>query len=378
MAERIESKRSGCKVTGSIEMNGHGGNRRAASKKYGIPEGEILDFSSNINPLGLHPSIEKLINANQDSLLYYPDPEYEELKTALSRHYGIDKEHILPGNGSAELIYLLAQTLQPRQVLIPEPNFSEYEHSLAHTSSQITCLHGEEESLFKVPGDTIISHLQGHRVLYLSTPNNPIGYTYSRKELLPVLQACEKNQCYLLVDEAFIHFSKDGARNTMTAFIPEYRYLMVLHSFTKIFAVPGLRLGIIFANKEMIRQMASRQIPWSVNCFAQKIGASIIKETQYIKQSIDFVYKQREFLAGELARITGLHPFPSEANYMVCKLTGKQKLASLEDHLGKNRIMIRNCSDYHGLNAQYFRIAVRKAEENKQLIESLKEFAGSR
>jgi threonine-phosphate decarboxylase len=161
----------------------------------------------------------------------------------------------------------------------------------------------------------------------------------------------------------------------MRGFISEYCYLLVLHSLTKIFAIPGIRLGIGFANKELIRRLASRQIPWSVNCFAQKIGTSVINETEYIEQTINFIKKQREFMAVEISKISGFKPFSSGANYLVCKLTGGQTLGSLEEYLGRKGIIIRNCSNYHGLDDRYFRIAIKKEEDNIKLIEGLKGFS---
>jgi len=352
----------------------HGGDRLKASMRFTVPEESLIDFSSNINPLGLHPSVERIIKENIRELLYYPDPDCLRLKSALADHYRLPPDHILPGNGSAELIYLLVQVLQPKRVLLPEPNFSEYALSLAHSDCEITRITGKEKKLFKVPISELCKKVPGHQMLFLSNPNNPVGYMYSREELLKLIKTCEAHRCYLLVDEVFIQFTLDIDTSTLVSLVPGYKYLLVLQAFTKIFSIPGLRLGMLLAEGNLIQTLSARQVPWSINCLAQRVGAEVIRETRFITDTADFVAQQRALMLKALSNLNALTVFPSHVNYFLCKITGEQNLEELEIFLGSRGFMIRNCSNYHGLDERFFRIAIRAEEENRRLLELLAEF----
>jgi threonine-phosphate decarboxylase len=352
----------------------HGGNRLKSSMRFAVPEESLIDFSSNINPLGLHPSVEHIIQENINELLFYPDPDCLRLKSALADHYHLTPDHILPGNGSAELIYLLVQVIQPKNVLLTEPNFTEYAMALSHSDCNITRIVGKEKKSFKVPVLDICKKVPGHRMLFLSNPNNPVGYMYSREELLKLLKTCETHQCYLLVDEVFVHFTQQYNTASLVDLVPQYNYLMVLQAFTKIFAIPGLRLGMLLAEKDLTQTLSTRQVPWSINCLAQRVGASVIRETQFIADTANFVTQQRALMIESLSKLKNLTVFPSQVNYVLCKINGPQNLEELEIFLGSRGFMIRNCSNYIGLDERFFRIAVRTEDENRRLLKLLTEF----
>ncbi len=359
----------------------HGGNRRLAALRFSRDPAELIDFSSNINPLGPPPVVEKILRSGLDSLIHYPDPQCQTLKDILAQNVHIPPDHILPGNGSAQLLHLLTRILQPRKALIPEPNFSEYRLALTNQTinsplsfdpaAEITHIMGTEKNGFKIPIEKLILNVQGHDILFLSSPNNPVGYTYSRQELIQLIKTCEAHKCYLLVDEAFIHFTPRWEHNSVADLVPQYPHLIVLQAFTKIFALPGLRLGMIYAAPKLIEGMARCQPPWSVNGLAQEIGAAVFSDKDYIYRSILFIESQRRHLFKKINQIDGFSCFPSQANYLLCKLTGPLKLVDLENHLGKKGIMIRNCSNYPALNENFFRIAVRGIEDNRKLLEAL-------
>lgn len=353
----------------------HGGDRRQFSQRFSIPDEKIIDFSSNINPLGLHPSIQEIISSHLNELLYYPDPRCEELRITLSQEHNVSKESIIVGNGAAELIYLLTSTLTPQRGLILEPNFSEYNKSLRLENCQITQPKGNEDQNFKLPVGEIISLIPGHDMVFLSNPNNPVGYIYSQKELLEILEVCERNQCYMVIDEAFIQFTGEGIKKSMIKYLLDYPRLIVLQSYTKILAIPGLRLGMLYGSKHLIKKMFSQKIPWSVNTLAQKVGVAMTREDDFIRKTCEFVIEERKWMLQELLEIKEFSTFNSEANYMLCKIVKGQCLEDLENFLGKNGIMIRNCSNYIGLDNRFFRIAIRSEKDNQRLISLLKEFS---
>lgn len=190
----------------------HGGNIRLYAEKYGLSEKNIIDFSSNINPLGMHPSIKKIIKRNLSSLVSYPDPYYKKLIKSISEEYNINEDFILPGNGSTELIYLLPHVLNLKKALIVEPNFSEYEKALKNNDVEVSYLIGEESENFKNDVEKIISNTGKADIVCISNPNNPSGYLYSREELSELAFFCKKQRVYLFIDEVSWILRKNTAK----------------------------------------------------------------------------------------------------------------------------------------------------------------------
>ncbi len=354
----------------------HGGNLRAASENFNIMENKIIDFSSNINPLGYHPLIKKAIISNIKSIMSYPDPDYKKLLESISSFYDINQKNIILGNGSTELIYLLSCSLKPGKAIIIQPDYIEYELSLNKIDSKIFNLIGKNKDNFKVEINNIIKKLKDKNVdiVYLSNPNNPSGYIYTREELEELLIECKKHKKYLFIDEAFLDFLPDYNDNTLSGYIGKNKYLIILKTLTKFYAIPGLRLGLIAAHESIIEKLKFMQPPWSVNCFSQLIGDMILNDRNYIEKTISYIKEEKYHLIIELSKIKGIKVFLSYTNYILCEIINGKKLVSLENYLSKKNIIIRNCSNYIGLGDRYFRVAVKTRKDNKLLLKCLKEF----
>lgn len=354
----------------------HGGNLRAASENFNLQENKIIDFSSNINPLGYHPLIKKAIISNFKSIMSYPDPDYKKLLESISSFYNIDQKNLILGNGSTELIYLLSFSLKPRKAIIIQPDFSEYELSLNKIDCKILNLVGKNKDNFKVDVHQIIKKLKDKSIdiLYLSNPNNPSGYIYTKEELEELLLVCKKYKKYIFIDEAFLDFLPDYNDITLSGYIRKNKYLIILKTLTKFYAIPGLRLGLMAADVSIIEKLKFMQTPWSINCFSQMIGDIILNDRNYITKTIDFIKEEKYFLIIGLSKISGIKVFLSYTNYILCEITNGKKLVSLENYLSKKNIIIRNCSNYIGLDDRYFRVAVKKRKQNKLLLKCLKEF----
>lgn len=355
-------------------MSIHGGNIREASENMDLMEKEIIDFSSNMNPLGIHHSIKKIIKSNINSIASYPDPQNKKLLKSLSDFYKIDKKNILTGNGSSELIYLLTYLLSPKKAMILQPNFLEYQLALNNIKCKILNLIGEKNNNFKIEINQIINKVKNINILYLSNPNNPSGYIYTKKELLELLKVCTKNKCYLFIDEAFLDFTNDYDSLTLSKEIQNNKYLIILKTLTKFFTIPGLRLGMIAANEEIINKMNLLQYPWPINCFSQLIGSKILQNKKFITKTLKYLNNERSFLYKKLSTIKELKVFSSNANYFLCYNISEKKIINLEKELAKNKIIIRDCSNYIGLDDNYFRIAVKNRKHNKLLLKCFKKF----
>jgi len=355
-------------------VTNHGGNVWQAKQEYGLEVNQILDFSANINPLGFPKSLKRIISKNIKSLDTYPDPECSTLKTELAKSIGLLPENLLIGNGSAELIYLIVKALSPKSVLIPAPAFSEYEKAAKLNKVKSIFLHSREKEDFKTDPEKLLISASEVDLIFLCNPNNPTGFLFSKDELMRLLLICEERDCALVCDEVFIDFVKEGQGITLLKEVMKIKKLLVLRSFTKFFALAGLRIGYLAADKELIDKISQHQPPWSVNILAQQVALEVIKDDDYIKKSKEFISKERDFLSRELEKIENLRIFPPSANFILCYLK-KTTITStaLSRKLGRLGILIRDCSNFQGLDTRYFRVAVRKRKDNLRLLASLKE-----
>lgn len=312
-------------------MDEHGGN----IYKFGK---DIIDFSASINPLGLSKGIKKALRDNLDKIIHYPDPDSNDLVKSIARYWKIKEENILPGNGSSELIYLIIHTFRPRKVFIPFPTFSEYEKAAR-----------------------AIKYVRGRslHISFICNPNNPTGDLVKVPEFKGLR----------IIDETFMDFLPDEDKYTMIWRATKSRKIIVLRTFTKFFAIPGLRLGYLAGHKDMIMMLKQHLPPWNINSLAQIAGV-VLKDKKYIEKTREVVQRERRFLFERISRISTLKPYPSVTNFILVKTDGLSS-KTLKKKLIQKGILIRDCSNFRGLDNRYFRIAVRSHKENKKLIDAL-------
>lgn len=355
-------------------MSLHGGNIREALKKYRLTGDKAIDFSASINPLGFPQSLNKIIFDNLNNIQHYPDPDCVDLKNELSRYSGVSKNNLLVGNGSIELIYLIALALRPKRVLIQLPAFSEYERAALAAGGKCLFLKADEKNGFEINAGHVLKSIRSANLVFICNPNNPTGFLFDKETIMFLAKGCEKKGALLVVDEVFMDFVEEKARASLLKFASRSEYVMVLQSLTKFFAISGLRLGYLAAGKQLIRKISLYQPPWSVNSLAQLAGASFLKDRAFIRRSRQYVFKQRKELFAELSKIRYIQPYSASANFIFCKILNKKIDSSrLSDYCGKKGVIIRDCGNFRGLDNSYIRIAVRKKEQNAKLIGILKE-----
>ncbi|MCG2677326.1 threonine-phosphate decarboxylase CobD [bacterium] len=360
----------------------HGGNICEVKRKYGK---ELIDFSANINPLGLPQSVKKAIYKNFDRVLHYPDSKASNITQKIAKYWGIDKENILLGNGSVEFIYLIMSAFKPKTTRIPTPTFSEYERAARSVKSKIRFVRLKEKEGFRLD----VSQLGNADISFLCNPNNPTGNlilpslrgvprfrddeAISSGEIASLATLARNDEGLLVVDEAFMDFLPDQKNYTLIWRAVENRRIAVLRTFTKFFALPGLRLGYLIAHKETVNRLKQHQAPWNTNALAQLAAELILEDKDYIKKAHKLIEKERQFLSKQLSKINGLRPYPSVTNFLLVKieLAGLPS-ASLQELLLEKGILIRDCANFRGLNDKYIRIAVRTHKENLRLLAALK------
>lgn len=323
-----------------------------------------LDFSANINPLGIPEPVKKALHEAVDFCDRYPDPLCRELRSAISQAEHIPAERIFCGNGTAEVLYRLGTVLHPRTALVTAPTFTEYERSLPGCRMKYHRLRPEND--FNVT-EAILDDITGDvDIVYLCSPNNPTGRTAAPELLGQIAGKCAMAGCRLVVDECFLDFVREPF--SIRDLFPELQNMILLKAFTKIFAVPGVRLGCcLTSDTELIQNLYRAGQPWDVSVFAQHCGIAACACSGWILKTADFVAKERKYLQAGLSGC-GLKVFPGEANYLLFQSSDTE----FQEKLERRGILIRSCADYRGLEKGYYRTAVRTHPENMHLIETIR------
>ncbi|AFC33040.1 cobyric acid synthase [Paenibacillus mucilaginosus 3016] len=357
-----------------LEKYGHGGDLQTAAEKYGRPPGEFVDYSSNMNPFGPPEAAGHILRTRWQEAAAYPDPAARELTRRLAEKHGVDPACILVGNGAAELIDLAVRVLRPAVTGLARPSFKEYEDAVRKTGGAVKDIPLREEQGFELQLQDLEAAAPHCDLLFLGSPNNPTG------RLLPqaVRERLASDALPAVVDEAFLDFLPEEEKLSLAAAASSSPNLIVLRSMTKFYAIPGLRLGYAVAHPDRIWAMRELQVPWSVNAFAQWIGAAVLEDRAYARRTLEWLPGARaELLAG--LRELGVLAWDSDTNYVLCSLralgwTGR----GLQEAMGRRGILIRDASLFPGLDDSYVRLAVKLPQMNRRLLAVLAEVFAER
>ena len=343
----------------------HGGDWAGFVARYGQAP---LDFSVNISPLGMPEGVRRAIAGAVTDADRYPDPLCRNLRVKLAEKEGVLVEWVLCGSGAADLIFRAVLARRPRRALLPAPAFAEYEAALQTAGCQITYYGLREESDFAFDGGILQVIQPGMDMAFLCQPNNPTGRTIPRPLLLEILARCKKTGALLVMDECFLDFLDDPAAFTLAGALDEHPNLLILRSFTKLYAMAGARLGYCLSSDPLLlNAMVSAGPPWAVSSLAQAAGLAALEEMDYVRQVRAFIRAERAWLTAGLKRL-GPRVIPGEANFMLFWCG-----APLSAPLGKKGILLRECGNYRGLDSAWYRAAVRGHEDNVLLIQAIQE-----
>jgi len=343
----------------------HGGDWAGFKSEYGY---EPLDFSANVSPLGVPESVVQAITDSAREADKYPDPLCRALCAAIGTYEGVDPSYVVCGNGAADVIFRLAGAMRGKKALVTAPTFSEYETALSANDCVVERYALREENGFRA-GDGFLRAIGPDTdLVFLCEPNNPTGVTSGKEFLLKALKACEENGAVLVIDECFNEFIDDPGSLTMKQALDATDHLVILKAFTKVFAMAGVRLGyMLCSNRGIAEAVRGQGQPWAVSGLAQAAGIAALGEPEYVERLSELVREERPFLEQGL-RDLGLTVIPGEANYLLFRGP-----SDLEEDLREKGILIRNCSNYHGLGDGWFRTAVRTREDNERLLAAVSE-----
>ena len=339
--------------------NRHGGD---------IYDGGIaLDFSANVSPLGTPRSVTDAIERALPELYRYPDPYCRTLVQTISEYEGVPKNFVLCGNGASELIYAYCGAVRPKRAMELAPTFSEYSLALRRTGCEVVRFALKQEENFDLRKD-FLPFLAREKIdaLFLCNPNNPTGRLIADDLLEEILRICREKNIALFVDECFLSLSDGGV--DLTPSLSDFPQLFILKAFTKSFGMAGLRLGYcLCGNAPLLRTMGQTVQPWNVSVPAQKAGVAALKQTAFLEKAKQTIREQRAALTGGLREL-GLRVIGSHTNYILFYSDRELRGPLLE-----KGIQIRSCANYPGLEAGWYRIAVKLPRENETLLAALKE-----
>ncbi len=346
----------------------HGGNIRRLAQETGRAAAEILDFSANINPLGPPVWLPELINSLIGSLVHYPDPHCTGLVKAVAETWGLREEEIVIGNGSSELLYLLPRVLETRRALIPVPAYGDYAVAASLAGLPVEKLPLQEKDHFVLNLAELEARLQGDDAVFLGQPANPTGLLCKTEELRSL--AARHPRTTFVIDEAFADFTDDPDRLLQR----RPANVVVLCSLTKFYAIPGLRLGYAVAEEKITARMRELIPTWSVNTLAQAVGEKALRDWDYGRRSRQAVATLRGQFSDSLLKIDGLTLYPGRANFLLLRVDRADLDArQIADRLLRKGIAVRVCDNFAGLDKRFFRVAVRREEENRRLCGELAE-----
>ena len=349
----------------------HGANLYDLSEKYGFSKDDFLDFSSNINPLGASNLAKQKVLDNINQVSIYPDPNYISLKEAISSYCNCLNENIILGSGATELISAFIETINPTNALLLSPAYSEYEKELSKINCCINKYYSKSEHDFKISINELINAINknNYQLVVICNPNNPTGFAFSAEEIELLLKS---TSAFIMLDETYIEFT-NTAKYSCTNLVDKYDNLFVIRGTSKFFSTPGIRLGYgLISNKNIIDNINSHLDLWNINIFASLMGEVMFKDLDFINTTIHIMTEQRNLLTRELSKFNDLKVYDSQGNFILCEIKNKSlKASELREKLIPNKIIIRDCLSFDGLDEYFFRVCILKPEENIILIDAL-------
>ena len=340
----------------------HGGKNTIQST-----DSRVIDFSSNISPIGTPALVKKILTKNIDNIKNYPDNSTSSVILSLKKYTHLEKSNLLVGNGAIEIIYnfCFAFLSKKTKILIPIPTFQEYETAAKLNNCQITYYKtmNLSENL-----DQFISKIPKNGCIFICNPNNPTGKLLEKNQLLEIIKKAKKLSTIVFVDECFIEMVPES-NESIISYVKKYDNLFVLRSLTKSFALPGIRIGYAASSKHMIAILQKIKIPWSVNSLAQDAANIALKNKSHLIKSNLIIKKELNYLTNKIGKLDGFDCNKSFTNFILIKT--KKNSTNLQKKLLGQKILVRDCKNFRGLNNHHIRIAVKSHKDNLKLVKAL-------
>lgn len=326
-----------------------------------------LDFSVNTNPLGMPDPVKEALHQAVEEAENYPDIRAQALSAAVAEQLQVRKEQLVFGNGASELFHAVLHAIKPSKILIPAPSFLGYEEAAKAIDCEVIFYEMKKEENFCLT-DRILDVLDENiSLVFLANPNNPVGNLVEPELIFQIAEKCRQCDITLVLDECFMELTGKEQTYSFLKRLDEFPNVVVIRAFTKLYAIPGVRLGYLVCEQNLAEKIRLQLPEWNLSVFAQRAGVAAIKEQEYIVRAVVCIQTQRQFLLEEL-QAAGCSVFDSDADYLL--FYSEMPLYELFLQRG---ILIRDCSNFRGLQRGYYRIAVKSEEQNRMFAEVLRE-----
>jgi threonine-phosphate decarboxylase len=352
-------------------IQGHGGNIYAAARDLGCRPDEIIDMSSNINPLGMPPGLLEHLQIHIGGAGVLPEADSRRSVRQMARLLEVDADHVLAGSGTTQFIYTTCKALDSRNVLIVGPTYADYADACRMHHIEPRYYLARADSRFRVDPDRLKPSLDSIDTVFICNPNNPTGWMMPHDRLV---RLCRSHpQIQFVIDESYMPFAAEG--QTMSMVGSDLQNVSVLWSISKIFGVPGLRAGFLITNGTVISRFQRYMQPWSMNSVAQAavdyLGGHPASVKSFIEATRGFLQKERWQFCDELTKRSRLRCYPSSTSYILLELPAGINAQSVHQQMLKSRILIRNCSNFNGLSDRYIRVSIKRPIQNRLAVNCL-------
>ena len=354
----------------------HGSDLEKVEQIFHVKKETITNFGANVNPLGISPMLRDNLASHIDAITTYPDREYTDLRNAISVYTGAPVASIMVGNGSTELIGLFIQIQHPKKAVLISPTYSEYEREILLSGGTCDYHFLKPEAEFHIDVEALLADITADvDLLIICNPNNPTSTVIGREDMERIVSHCEQTGTFVLIDETYIEFAPDMDAITAIPLTEAHSNMVILRGISKFFAAPGLRLGYsICNNPELYACMNEIKNPWTINSLAGVAGEIMFSDHAYIQETKNFIQEERLYCQQTLDQMPEVTYFDCYGNYILVRIE-KEGITSYDAfvHCIKKGLMIRDCSDFVGLDETYIRFCFMNHDKNVALMEALKE-----
>ncbi|WP_300671726.1 threonine-phosphate decarboxylase [Desulfoluna sp.] len=347
---------------------GHGGNIYKLAKDLGVTPGEITDMSSNLNPLGPPEGLMEHLASKLSTIVSLPEVDAGHIKELLAAKYGISPSTLLAGNGTTEFIYAIPRALDTKRALIVGPTYADYRDACEMYGAGADFLTTQKENAFCIDPQDIAKAADGYDTVFLCNPNNPTGTLVAPEAIKAMAEA--RPDIRFVIDESYLPFACDAYGKSVARY--GLANVVVLNSMSKVFRIPGLRVGFLMAPEALIAEFSKYVLPWCVNAMAQAAVSFILSGGEAIDAFLTatraYVKEEKERFVAALDKMPGIIPYGAETYFVICELQGENTAAALWTALAEEAFLIRDCTNFIGIEGEFVRFSLKNKETNDRLL----------
>jgi len=353
---------------------GHGGNIYQIASKLGCAPSEIIDMSSNLNPLGAMPGLINFLKESLAEITTLPEADSAGAVTAFADRYNIGPELVIAGNGTTQFIYSIPIALGTKKALILGPTYSDYADACKMHNADYSYLITEESKSFEPDINRIEENISECDTIFICNPNNPTGALIPESGLESLCRS--HPDIFFIIDESYMPFVKSGEKISMIRLgLPN---VVVLNSMSKIFKIPGLRIGFLISSGNIIKKLKPFMLPWSVNSIAQAAVLYLMEKRgeveAFIKKSRDFIETERKVFISRFENASSIKFFPSTTTFILARLYEDYTAENICSYMSQHKILIRDCSNFKGLSDSFIRVSLKTSEINMMAADKILSF----